>query len=74
MEGFVNEKFGDLEVSKVLRMINKDDLLVSYDIPSPYPSAEADWNSIWRAIETTYPFEKIMNDAVCEIYKSGRLN
>ena len=72
MEGFVNEKFGDVEVSKVLRMINKDDLLVSYGLPSLYPSAEADWNSIWRAIETTYPLKKIMNDAVCELYKSGR--
>ena len=51
MEEFINEKLGDLEISKALRRINKDDLLVSYDFNCLYLSAEAYKNSKWPAIE-----------------------
>ena len=72
MEDFVNEKFGDLEVSKALQMINNDDLLVSYDFNSLYPSAEASKNSTWPAIETSRSLKKDMFDALCEIFNCGR--
>ena len=71
-EDFVDENFVDLEVSKDLRMINKDDLLVSGDFNNIYRIAEADGNSTWSAIETANPFEKYLNDAVCEKIVSGR--
>ena len=35
-------------------------------------SAHSDENSTWPAIETSYPFEIYLNDAVCEIFNSGR--
>ena len=68
----MTEKLGDLEVSKALRMINKDDFLVPFDFNSLYPSAEADGKSTWPAIETVYLFKKHVNDAVCEILIGGR--
>ena len=68
MEDFVNETHGDLEVGMALRMINKDDLLVSYDFNSLSPSAEVDGNSTWPAIETAYLLKKLMKDAVCKIF------
>ena len=36
------KKLGDLEISKELQKINKDDLLVSYDFNSLYPTAQID--------------------------------
>ena len=71
MEEFINKNLGDFEISEGLRLTKKDDLLVSYDLNSLYPSAEADKDSKWPAIETAYPFEKFMNNAVCELFKSG---
>ena len=56
MEDFVNKKIGDLEVSKALRRLNKDNFLVSYDFNSLYSSTEADKKSTWPAIETSYVF------------------
>ena len=66
------KKFGDLGVSKTLRRINKHDLLVWCDFNLLHPSVEADKNSAWSAIETSYPFRKYMNDAVFEVLNSGR--
>ena len=54
--------------------IKKDDLLVSYDFNSLYPSAQIDKNSTWPKIETAYPFKKKMSDAVCRLFNSGRWN
>ena len=72
MEEFINKKLRYLENSKALWRTNRDDLLVSYDFNGPYPTAEADKNSTWPAIQTSYPFKKYMNDAVCELFNSGR--
>ena len=71
---FLDKKLGELELSKELQKINKDDLLVSYDFNSLYPSAEIDINSTWPKIETAYPFKKYMSDVVCSLFNSGRWN
>ena len=55
---FLGKKLGELEISKELQKINKDDLLVSYDFNSSYPSAQIDLYSAWPKIETAYPFKK----------------
>ena len=74
LDKFLEKKLGNLEISKKLQKINKDDLLVSYDFNSLYPSAQIDKNSTWPKIETAYPFKKYMNDAVCTLFNSGRWN
>ena len=74
LDKFLGKKLGNLEISKELQKINKDDLLVSYDFNSLYPSAQIDKNSTWPKIETAYPFKKYMNDAVCTLFNSGRWN
>ena len=63
-----------MEISKELQNINKDDLLVSYDLNSLYPNAQIDINSTWPKIETAYLFKKCMSDAVCSLFNSGRWN
>ena len=52
--------------------MNNDDLLVLYDFHGLYQNARADKISIRTATETSYPFEKCMNDAVCGFFNSGR--
>ena len=68
------KKQRELEISKELQKINKDDLLVSFDFNSLYPSAQVDIISTWPKIETSYPFKKFMSDAVCTLFNSGRWN
>ena len=63
-----------MEISKESKNINKDDLLVSYDLNTLYPSAQLDVNITWPKIETTYPFTKYMSEAVCRLFNSGRWN
>ena len=72
LEKFLEKKLGKLNISKELQKIKKDDLLVSYDFNSLYPSAQIDKNSTWRKIETAYPFKKHMNDAICYLFNSGK--
>ena len=74
LDNFLNKKLGELKISKDLRKINKDDLLVSYDFNSLYPSAQIDKNSTWPKIETAYPFKKYMSDAICILFSSGKWN
>ena len=74
LEKLLDKKLGELEISKELQKINKDDLLVSYDFNSLYPSAQIDKNSTWRKIETAYPFKKHMNESFCTLFNSGRWN
>ena len=74
LDNFLNNKLGNLEISKDLQKINKDDLLVSYDFNSLYPSAQIDKSSYWPKIEASYPFKKHMNDAICYLFNSGRWN
>ena len=74
LDKFLERKLGELEISKELQKINKDDLLVSYDFNSLYPSAQIDKNSTWPKKETVYPFKKHMNDAICYLFNSGKWN
>ena len=74
LDKFLEKKFGELQISKDLQKINKDDLLVSYDFNSLYPSAQIDKNSTWPKIETAYPFKKYMNNAICILFNSGKWN
>ena len=74
LEKFIDKKLGELEISKELQKINKDDLLVSYDFNSLYPSAQIDRNSTWPKIETAYPLKKHMNESICTLFNSGRWN
>ena len=61
-----------MKIKGELQKIKKDDLLVSYDFSSLYPSAQIDINSIQSKIETAYPFKEKMRDAVCSLFNSGR--
>ena len=74
LDNFLNNTLGNLEISKELQKINKDDLLVSYDFNSLYPSAQIDKNSTWPKIEASYPFKKYMNESICTLFNSGRWN
>ena len=74
LDNFLEKQLGELNISKDLQKINKDDLLVSYDFNSLYPTAQIDKNSTWPKIETAYPFNKYMSDAVCTLFNSGRWN
>ena len=74
LDDFIDKKLGKLEISKELQKINKDDLLVSYDFNSLYPSAQIDKNSTWSKIETSYPLKKNMNDSICTLFNIGRWN
>ena len=65
LDKYLEKKLGELENSKELQKINKDDLLVSYDFNSLYPSAQTDKNSTWPKIETSYPFKRYMNESIC---------
>ena len=72
LDKFVDRKHGELEVSKELQKIVKDELLVSYDFNSLYPSAQIDIKTTWLKIETAYPFKKYMSDPVCSLFNSER--
>ena len=72
LDKFLDVILGELEVSKELQKINKDDLLVSYDFNSFYPSAQIDINNSRPKLETAYPFIKYMSDAVCSLFNSGK--
>ena len=74
LEKFLDKKLGELTISKDFKKINKDDLLVSYDFNSLYPSAQIDKNSTWPKKETAYPFKKHMNESICTLFNSGRWN
>ena len=63
-----------MEISKELKSINKDDLLVSYDLNSLYLTVQIDVNITWPKIETNYPFKKYMSEAVFSLFNSGRWN
>ena len=56
---FLEKNLGALEIGKELQKFTKDDLLVSYDFNSLYPSAQIDENSTWSILETPYPYKKI---------------
>ena len=74
LDNFLEKQLGELNYSKDLQKISKDDLLVSYYFNSLYPSAQIDKNSTWPKIETSYPYKKYMSDAVCTLFNSGRWN
>ena len=68
----LDKKHGELESSKEIQKLNKDDLLVSYDFNSSYPSAHLDKNITWPKCETAYPPKKYMIDVICSLFSSGR--
>ena len=74
LDKFLERKLGEINISKELQKIKKDDLLVSYDFNSLYPSAQIDKKSTWPKIETVYPFKKHMNDSICTLFNNGRWN
>ena len=74
LDKFIDKKLGELEISRELQKINKDDLLVSYDFNKFYASAQIDINSTWPKIETSYPFKKLMNESIYTLFNSGRWN
>ena len=74
LDKVLEKKLGELNISNELQKINKDDLLVSFDFNSLYPSAQIDKNSTWPKIETAYPCKIFMNDAICCLFNSGRWN
>ena len=74
LDKFLDKKLGELQLSKELQKINKDDLLVSYEFNSLYPSAQIDIDSTWPKIDTAYPFKNNMSDAVWTLFNSGRWN
>ena len=61
-----------MDISIELQKFNKDDLLVSYDFNSLYPSAQIDINSTWPKLETAHPFQKHMNESICNLFNSER--
>ena len=63
-----------LEIREELQEIKEDDLLVSYDFNSFYPSAQIVTKKTWPKIETTYPFKKHMSHAVCSLFNSKKWN
>ena len=63
-----------MEISKEIQKIDKDDLLVSCDFNSLYPSAQIYINSNWPKIETAYPFEKDLNESICSLLNGGIWN
>ena len=69
---FLDKKLGELGISKDLQIFNEDDLLVSYDFNSFYPSAQIDLNSTWPKIETAYPLKEYMSESICSLFNSGR--
>ena len=74
LDKFLDKKIGELGFSKYLQKINKDDLLVSYDFNSLYPSAQIDIKSTWPKLETTCPFAKDMSEIICSLFNSARWN
>ena len=61
-----------MEISEGVQNKNKDDLMVSYEFNSLYPSAQMDINNTWLKTETAYLFEIYRSDAVCSLLNSGR--
>ena len=61
---YINEKLTELDISKKLKALNRDDLLMAFDATSLYPSAMYDENSTYPKIETGYAFTPEMNDEI----------
>ena len=74
LDKFLDKKLGELENSKEIQKINKNDLIVSFDLNRLYPSAQMDLISSWPKIETAYPFKKHMSDANCSLFNNERWN
>ena len=74
LDNFLEKKLGEVENSRELQKLIKDDLFVSFDLNSLYPSAQIDINITWPKLETAYPFKKDMSDAVSSLFKNGKWN
>ena len=52
------------------KQVELNDWLLSYNFNSLCPSAQADVNSNWPKIETSFAFEEYMSDSVCSLFNS----
>ena len=68
------KKLGELEFSKEIQNIIEDNLLVSYDFNSLYPSAQIDLKSPWPKVETDFRFENFLSNSICCLFNSRRWN
>ena len=71
---FLDKKILEWDISKELQNINKDDFIVLYIFNGFYPSAQINSNSTWPKMESTYPFQKYMSDAVFSLFTTRRWN
>ena len=67
---YVNEELSELSISKMLRELNRDDLLMAFDATSLYPSAMVDGK--YPKIETGYAFTKDMSSDIINQFNSGK--
>ena len=63
-----------MEIGQELQKFNEDDLLVSYDFKSFYPSAQVDINSSWPKLKTADLFKKGLNESICIFFNSAKWN
>ena len=69
-EKYINEKFSNLRLHKIIKRIELIHLLWDFDAVSFYPSAMWDPKSIYTKIETSYAFEKHINNELLEKFNN----
>ena len=72
LNNFLDENLGELEISKELQNLNKNDFVVSYDFTSLHPSAQIDKSSNWPKIEAACPFREDNNESICSLFNCRR--
>ena len=73
-EKYINEKFGNLRLHKLIQRIELIHLLWDFDAVSLYPRAMWDEKSIYPRIETGYAYKKDMNDELVNKFNTGNFN
>ena len=73
-EKYINEKLGNLEIHKLLKQIELNELLWSFDASSLYPSAMWDEKSIYPRTETGYAFKRDMNKFLVHKFNNQTFN
>ena len=71
LENYIKKKLANLPISKELNNVDKSDLLVSSDYNSLYPSAMAQLQSTWPAIETAQAIKPEDNENSCRLFNTG---
>ena len=70
MNGYINEKLGELPIRKLLQKLSLNDLLWDFEAVSLYPSAMSDDMSIYQRIEGGLAYTKDMNDELVEKFNN----